>query len=403
MTDFLAEHALLQEHILQARSRGRVVHVRGWGSKDFYRKVVDSEHAEVLSTSGLDGVVNYEPTELFIQVAAGTSLKSVEALLASHGQCLPFEPPRFKYHSPQDENARDATIGGMVASGLSGPSRASVGAVKDFILGAHLINGKAEHLVFGGQVMKNVAGYDVSRVLSSSMGTLGVITQVTLKVLPLAPGDLSVRALMSAQEAQALMLLLGRAPLPLRASTWTRVLIEPTSPQSATPKFELTLRLNGASAATQSAKRLIQSELEALGCETQVLRAEEATLHWESVRDQEHPFFLTPPSPEASLWRVSLPLKALQHQVPTFSDRAMVEWFGALHWVWAKPMELSSLQEEVSRLGGTLSLWRALQGDPEGQLKAFNTPIEPHLHQLQQQLQVAFDPHGVFNTGRAYP
>jgi glycolate oxidase FAD binding subunit len=167
--------------------------------------------------------------------------------------------------------------------------------------------------------------------------------------------------------------------------------------------LEFTLRLNGARAATQSAQLWIQSELQALGCEAQVLSDQAALLHWSSVRDQEHPYFMPPPSQEASLWRVSLPLKALKLQAPSFAQRSMVEWFGALHWVWAKPSELSSLQEEVALLGGTMVLWRASAGEPIERLKAFNSPIEPQLLQLQRQLQKAFDPHGVFNTGRAYP
>jgi len=401
MTDLLSEHAFLQEQILQAKAHGRVLHVRGFGSKDFYHPPRAQVTMEELSTKNLNAIVNYEPTELFIQVAAGTPLKSVEALLANHGQCLPFEPPRFKctaMNAMSSAHSSDASIGGMVACGLSGPSRPSVGAVKDYILGAHLINAKAEHLVFGGQVMKNVAGYDVSRVLASSMGTLGVITQVTLKVLPFALGELSIRAKMSAQQAQSLMLRLGKQPLPLHASTWS---MDPSDPKAQA--LEFTLRLKGAKAATQSALRLIEAELQALGCEAHVLSEEAAQSHWESVRDQVHPFFKTPPSDHASLWRVSLPLKALKLQAPTFAHRAMVEWFGALLWIWASDSELLSLQKEIALLGGTLSLWRANDVQQADSLKIYNTPIEPHLLQLQQQLQNAFDPFGVFNTGRAYP
>lgn len=398
MIDFSAEHALLQEQILHAKANKRVLHVRGFGSKDFYHALNAPQDHDLLSTKHLSGVVNYEPTELFIQVACGTPLRQVESLLASEGQCLPFEPPRFKTPEPLAHPSGDASIGGMVACGLSGPSRASVGAVKDFILGAHLINGQGEHLVFGGQVMKNVAGYDVSRVLASSMGTLGVMTQVTLKVLPVSLGDLSIRAHLSAPKAQSLMQRLGQYPLPLHSSSWC-----PHSIGAKSSECEFTLRLKGARAATQAARQMIESELQVLGCASMVLEQGTALQHWDGVRDQAHVFFHSPHVSNASLWRISLPLKVLKQEAPTFAQSAMVEWFGALNWVWASPGELKPLQQEVHRLGGSMVLWRqAAQGDLE-RLHEYNTPIDASMLSLHHQLQQAFDPYGVFNTGRAYP
>ncbi len=399
MVDLKQEHAALQDHILQAKSGRTRLHIRGLGSKDFYHPLPTTIACEPLSTLGLKGVINYEPTELFIQVASGTPLLEVEALLAAQGQCLPFEPPRFPQHrlEPQGGNA---SIGGMVACGLSGPARASLGGVKDYILGAHLINGKAEHLVFGGQVMKNVAGYDVSRVLASSMGTLGLITEVTLKVLPMTLGDCTLKAMLPTKEALALMQRLGQRPLPLHSSSWFKDPCATQDPQS----MAFVLRLKGAKAATQSAVSLICAELLALKSSPLELTALQAQAHWDSVRDQTHPFFSNPSATDASLWRISLPLKALKHGPPSFAHHAFTEWFGALHWMWANEAQAIQLQQEVSALGGSMNLWRAGAGlEQDTKLKALNTLVEPNAMNLQNQLQRAFDPEGVFNTGRAHP
>jgi len=398
MVDLKHEHAALQDQILQAKARGTLLNIQGLGSKDFYHALPTDLACEPLSTLALKHVINYEPTELFIQVASGTPLHEVEALLATQGQCLPFEPPRFPQlrQAPQGGNA---TIGGMVASGLSGPARASVGGVKDFILGAHLINGNAEHLVFGGQVMKNVAGYDVSRVLASSMGTLGVITQVSLKVLPIPLGDCSLKAHLPAHEALALMQRLGQRPLPLHSSAWCHDSAFSKDPQDVT----FVLRLKGAKAATQSAMSLIGQELLALKCRPQELDRLEAQTYWDSVRDQTHAFFSNPSAQDASLWRISLPLKALKLGPPSLGPHAFTEWLGALHWIWANEDQAKRLQQEVSRLGGSMNLWRAGPGLEEcAGLKTFNSLVEPNVLALQHELQRAFDPAGVFNTGRAH-
>ena len=165
------------DRILQASQTGKALRLRGGGTKDFLGQ---SLQGEVLDTRAYSGILSYEPSELVITVRCGTPLAEVEAALAEKGQSFAFEPPHF---------GEGATIGGMVAAGLSGPARASVGTVRDFVLGARVINGKGEHLTFGGQVMKNVAGYDVSRLLAGSWGQLGLITEVSLKVLPVAPGE----------------------------------------------------------------------------------------------------------------------------------------------------------------------------------------------------------------------
>ena len=204
-TDFTA---LLAARVRAAADAGTSLRIRGGGSKDFYGQ---SLRGELLDMSPFSGIISYEPSELVVTVRAGTRLAQLEALLASQGQCLPFEPPHFGPH---------ATVGGMVASGLNGPARASVGAVRDFLLGVVLLNGRGERLSFGGQVMKNVAGYDVSRLMAGSMGPPGVLHEVSLKVLPIAPAEATLMCRLPQQPALDLLNRWGGQPLPLNASCW---------------------------------------------------------------------------------------------------------------------------------------------------------------------------------------
>jgi glycolate oxidase FAD binding subunit len=172
----------LTDRIREAAARQTPLCIRGDGSKDFYGERLQGE---MLDTRAYSGITSYEPSELVVTARAGTPLAELEAALAEKGQCLAFEPPRFA----GTNGHRAGTVGGMVATGLSGPARASVGGVRDYVLGVQLINGRAEHLTFGGQVMKNVAGYDVSRLMVGALGTLGLLTEVSLKVLPVAPAE----------------------------------------------------------------------------------------------------------------------------------------------------------------------------------------------------------------------
>ena len=184
------------DQVRAATTTGTALRIRGGGSKDFLGV---PSHEELLDTRTLAGIVSYEPSELVVTVRAGTPLAELEGTLAEQGQCLPFEPPHFSLVP----GAGPATVGGMVSAGLSGPARASVGCVRDYVLGAQLLNGRGELLTFGGQVMKNVAGYDVSRVLAGARGTLGVITEVSLKVLPVAPAEATLVFELPQAEASA--------------------------------------------------------------------------------------------------------------------------------------------------------------------------------------------------------
>ena len=214
-----------------AAARATPLRIRGGGTKDVLGQ---SLQGEVLDTTALKGIVAYEPSELVVTVRAGTPLAALEVALAQQGQCLPFEPPRF---------GAGGTVGGMVAAGLSGPARASVGAVRDYVLGLELVNGRGEALTFGGQVMKNVAGYDVSRLMAGAWGTLGVITAVSLKVLPMALAEATLKFECDQAEALRRINHWGGQPLPLNASCW----VEDAGIGT------LYLRLRGAVAAVEAA------------------------------------------------------------------------------------------------------------------------------------------------------
>jgi glycolate oxidase FAD binding subunit len=223
------------ERLRAAAADARPVRLRGGGTKDFYGQ---SLQGEVLDTRTLQGIVSYEPSELVVTVRAGTPLAELQAVLADKGQALAFDPPHF---------GAGATVGGMLAAGLSGPSRASVGSVRDYVLGVQMVNGRAELLQFGGQVMKNVAGYDVSRLLCGSLGTLGLVTEVSLKVLPRPVAQATLRfALGQAAALQQLQRWAGQ-PLPLRATCWV---------QDAGQDL-LYVRLAGARAAVAAAVRVM--------------------------------------------------------------------------------------------------------------------------------------------------
>uniref|UniRef100_UPI0025871ED5 glycolate oxidase subunit GlcE n=1 Tax=Diaphorobacter sp. TaxID=1934310 RepID=UPI0025871ED5 len=266
----------LTEQVRAAAARQAPLRICGGGSKDFHGSLPQGER---LDTRAFHGIVSYEPSELVVTARAGTPLATLEAVLAEKHQCLPFEPPHF---------GPGSTVGGMVAAGLSGPARASVGAVRDYVLGLKLLNGRAEHLAFGGQVMKNVAGYDVSRLMAGAWGTLGVITEVSLKVLPVAPAEATLRFECSQAEALRRLHAWGGQPLPLNASCWVHDAGMDT----------LYVRLRGAVAAVEAACR-------SMGGERQNNAAVAAD--WAACRDQTLPWFAAGAAQGLDLWRLSLP------------------------------------------------------------------------------------------------
>ena len=373
----------LIDAVRQAAADGRTLRLRGGGSKDFWGQ---SLTGEVLDTRAYQGIVSYEPSELVVTARCGTPLAELEATLAEKGQCLAFEPPHF---------GEGATVGGMVAAGLSGPARATAGAVRDYVLGARFINGLGEHLTFGGQVMKNVAGYDVSRLMAGSWGTLGLITEVSLKVLPVAPAEATLMCAGLAQaDALALLHRWGGQPLPLNASAWVR---DTTAQPVADYLF---VRLRGAVAAVQSAIGKMSADALALGAQVQQMDADEAAQDWRASGDQAMPFF-DAPAPDACLWRLSVPQTAPVLDLPFAT---YIEWQGAQRWLWAPAAAAFSIRTAAQAAGGHATLFRASAAHADAdKLVGVNSPLDPVQQRIQQQLQQQFDPKGVFATGRLYP
>jgi glycolate oxidase FAD binding subunit len=312
-----------------------------------------------LATHGYRGIIAYDPTELVITARCGTPLREIEAALAENNQMLAFEPPHF---------GAGATLGGMVASGLSGPRRQAVGAVRDFVLGAVLMDGKGEVLHFGGQVMKNVAGYDVSRLLTGSLGTLGLILEVSLKVLPKPFAETTVRLAMDQTQALQSVNAWGGQPLPISASAWHGGF--------------LLVRLSGAQAAVKAAQQKIGGEI-----------VPQADALWMSLREQTNIFF-TPSADDASaLWRFSLP--SVAPAIDLAGDQ-LIEWGGAQRWLQSDA-DAATMRTVATRLGGHATLYRG--GDKR--VGVFH-PLAPAVSKIHRNLKNAFDPAGIFNPGRMY-
>ncbi|MEI8030577.1 MAG: glycolate oxidase subunit GlcE [Comamonadaceae bacterium] len=376
----------ITDRIRAAVDDGTPLRIRAGGSKDFYGQ---SLHGELLDVSALSGIVSYEPSELVVTVRAGTSLFELQAVLAEKGQCLAFEPPCFGASAAAGSSA---TCGGMVAAGLSGPARASAGAVRDFVLGVTLLNGRAELLTFGGQVIKNVAGYDVSRLMVGALGTLGLLTEISLKVLPCALAEATLMcAGIGQQQALDLLNRWGGQPLPLNASCWL-------FDDSATPPRDyLFVRLRGAIAAVEAACPRMMADLQSLGGDALRMDNTQAGPDWDACSDQTLPFF-KPPAPELGLWRLSVPQTA---PVLALSYAQLIEWHGGQRWLWAPLSAQEQLRQAATRAGGTATLFRAPHADKAESAVRFN-PLRPALHRIHQRLKHEFDPAGVFNRGRMY-
>jgi glycolate oxidase FAD binding subunit len=363
--------------------------IRGGGTKDFYGQ---SLRGEILDTTALSGITSYEPSELVVTVRAGTPLAELEAVLAEKNQCLPFEPPHYGLTwgdvplLPPFATAQ-TTVGGMVAAGLSGPSRASAGGVRDFMLGVDMVNGKGEALHFGGTVMKNVAGYDVSRLMAGSLGTLGLITEVSLKVLPIAPAEATLKFACSQAEALKMLNTWGGQPLPLNASCWVL----------DGGKGCLYVRLRGAVAAVNAA-------VKSMGGELQNAQSGNATVSadWQALRNQTLPYFKL--NEDESLWRLSVPDTAPDLQLDALGE-TLVEWHGAQRWLKVSDKSavtgMAKLREVAAQAGGSATLFVAS--------KAINTPakvvfspLKPPLDRIHRELKRQFDPAGIFNPGRMF-
>jgi glycolate oxidase FAD binding subunit len=353
---------VLIDRVQSARSADAQLDIRGGGTKAFYGEV---PQGEPLDTRVLEGISSYEPTELVVTARCGTLLAELEATLAEQGQCLPFEPPHF---------APGATVGGMVAAGLAGPGRAAVGSVRDYVLGATLLNGRAEVLSFGGQVMKNVAGYDVSRLLAGSMGTLGLILEVSLKVLPLAPATATLRFALDQTTAIDRLNEWGGKPLPINASAWW--------------DGTLLVRLRGAMAAVRAAIDTLGGEL---------IEPDFATPFWTGLRDQTDEFFArahVAVEGGAALWRLSVPSTTAPLAL---AGEQLIEWGGAQRWL-CTTTAAGAVRDAAARVGGHATLFRAAD-----KTCGVFAPLKSPLDRIHRELKKSFDPSGVFNPGRLYP
>jgi glycolate oxidase FAD binding subunit len=341
--------------IREAAAQKRPLCIRGGGTKDFYGGV---SHGHKLNTSQYRGIVAYEPTELVITARAGTPLAEVEAALEEKGQMLAFEPPHF---------GPGATIGGCVAAGLSGPRRPYAGALRDFLLGVRILDGRGADLTFGGQVMKNVAGYDVSRLMAGSMGTLGLLLEVSLKVLPRPGANKTLRLNCTETEAIRLMNDWAGKPLPITATAYRG--------------GDLDVRLAGARAAVEAAAKKIGGT---------AVDPSQAGPFWIGVREQTDPFF----SGEEPLWRLSVKATTAPLGLP---GRPLVEWGGALRWL-KSGAEAQAIRTATLGAGGHATLFRG--GDKAA---GVFQPLPPALMRLHRNLKEALDPAGVLNPGRMYP
>ena len=340
----------LRERVLIARAQRTPLQLHGARTKDFYGEAITGQP---LDLSGYRGIIDYEPSELVITARCGTPLSDIETALAERGQFLAFEPPR---------PGGDPTLGGSIATGLSGPRRMQAGAARDFVLGATLLAGDGELLRFGGQVMKNVAGFDVSRLLCGSLGILGIITELSIKVLPKPRAEETLRLEMPAREAVAAFNRWGGQPLPISAAAWH--------------EGAAWVRLSGAEPAVRAACVTIGGD--------RVFPAL-ARKWWDALRHYTHPVY----SGE-SVWRVSVPSTAPPLPLPF---EPLIDWGGALRWYCGDVSTLDVRGLAVTA-GGTAMRWRGA-----GSQSRFH-PLPRAILEIHRRLKRSFDPEGIFNPGR---
>ncbi|MDO4998355.1 MAG: glycolate oxidase subunit GlcE [Neisseria sp.] len=353
------EHELLnlQNQVQTAYAKGTPLRIQAGGTKQFYGEAVAPD-AQLLDVSAHRGVVAYDPDELVLVVKAGTRLQEIEDLLATRQQILPFEPPHF---------GDSASIGGAVATALAGARRIHVGAPRDFVIGCQMIDGKGQILRFGGRVVKNVAGFDVHKLMTGSLGTLGVLSEIALKVLPAPFFTQTLCLSQTAAQARDTMTALMRQPLPLSGTFWH--------------DNRLFLRLSGTEKGVAAAQAKIGGD---------VLANDEATRFWLDVREQRLPFFTL--SPNERLWRISLP-----HGVPdlALNGEFCMEWGGLLRW-YRSNLSAQEIRAQVHAVGGHATLFRGVPNAGESVFDAL--PLGNAA--IQQRLKQLFDPKGIFNPNR---
>ena len=327
------------------------IQINAGGSKHFYGRNIQGEPLSLLEHNG---VIEYEPSELYITARSGTSLLEIEQTISSQNQILPCEPPHF---------GSTATLGGTIACGLSGPRRVHSGSVRDCVLGAEIINGKGEYLHFGGRVMKNVAGYDVSRLMCGSLGTLGVVMSATLRLLPKPACEQSLAFSLDSQTAITTMNQWANTPLPISACFYDG--------------NELFIRLSGSNTAVKNCKNELGGEL-----------INTADNFWREIKEHTHSFF----SSEKPLWRVSVPPST---ETLAISGNCAIEWNGALRWYNSDENE-KTIRLEAERVGGHASLFK---GNITEQI--FH-PISEASMKLHKKLKQTLDPASILNPGKMF-
>ncbi|MBB3190487.1 glycolate oxidase subunit GlcE [Halomonas cerina] len=349
----------LGERIRRADAEGTPLRIVGGDTKAFYGRHVQGRpgEGEILSTREHRGITTYDPVELIVSVRTGTPMAELEARLAEHGQMLPFEPPHF---------GKTATVGGMIATGLSGPRRPWVGSVRDFVLGTRVVTHEGRQQRFGGEVMKNVAGYDLSRLMVGAQGTLGLLTEVSLKVLPRPGARRSLRLEMPLAEALTKLAEWGRQPLPLSAAAWHA--------------GALHLRLEGGpSSVAATRERLGGEELDAS--------------FWDDLREQRLAFFSRDDA--RPLWRLSLPPNTPPLALPDVeADDLLYDWAGTQRWL-RSDLAADTLREACARAGGHATCYTPGAAEPF-------MPLAPVVAKYHRRLKAELDPRGIFNPGRLY-
>lgn len=341
----------LAEQLRAASADRTALRIVGGDTKRFYGRTV---RGTPLSVAGHAGIVHYDPAELVITARGGTTLAEIEEALAARGQHLPFEPPAF---------GAAATIGGTIAAGLAGPSRSAAGPVRDYILGTRVLTGDGRALRFGGEVMKNVAGYDLSRLMAGALGILGVLLEVSIKVLPRAPSSRTLTLAFDQAESLRRMTQLAQTGLPVTASAWLN--------------GHWYLRLDGS-------RQALDASAVQLGGEQVYLDAG----FWRGLREQTAPFF----GNAAHLWRVTVPA----HRPPLEVDApACLEWNGVQRWY--ADVDGDRLRRTAAAAGGHVTHFRGAPPDAE-----VFAPLPAALLRVHQSLKAVFDPAGVLNPGRMY-
>lgn len=339
----------LQAQVLDAGTQQLPLRIQGGGSKSFLGR---EPVGELLNIGAYKGIISYNPVELVLTAKAGTTLHEIKQVLAEQGQMLACDPPQF---------SEQTTLGGSFAANLSGPARPWVGSIRDHVLGIKLINGRGEHLNFGGQVMKNVAGYDVSRLQAGAMGTLGVMTEISLKVLPIPEKTLTLCWEVDAKTALELMNQKAATPKPIHAACWHA--------------GKLYIKISGASDAVDYTKACWDGQ-------------EVDETIWQQLRDQQLDYFV----PDRPLWRFSVnPTHAM-----ALDEQMILDWGGAQRW-FSGVADKAEMEEMAAQAKGQVQLFSG--GDRSGEVMHTQPSALQHIH---RKLKESFDPAGVFNPGRLY-